>query len=356
MSVFYNKAIFLTFFTVLFLQGCVLNQTDIAKYPVTIEEKTEVPVACKSEFDYSISTIAVLNFTNNSTFGAEKNSTPNQKIDAKLSQALTPLLEGKVAKLSGTALVARNDIKKVFDELKFQDSGLLDPTSVSEFGNVLGVKYIITGSVDNVEIDLRKNTDANAVNKNASESEGTGTKMIGFVGRAITSLTDGILIKTAITVKVIDVKTGKIIYIKTLSDDVNIGNFANPTDDIYIGGIKSAIVSSLEQLDHEFSNNFSLRGYITKIKANGSSKLIQVNLGKNHNLKASQKFKVFSLGESIDPLLGTAICDRTELPHTLKVTERIDNTHSWLKVEDSTNELKLLQIVESFNEGSLFDF
>ena len=129
-------------------------------------------------------------FTNNSTFGiAEVNKAnksavgglavgvgPNfigavagskskgynekRKIDAKLSQAVVPVIENMIVNLGGAEIFSRNDMKKIDAELKFQDSGLIDPNSVVKFGKLSGVKYLITGSIDNVKQHYRGYNDA----------------------------------------------------------------------------------------------------------------------------------------------------------------------------------------------------
>lgn len=388
----YFKTIIWILTSVLLLQGCSQNQINIAQYPSTIEEKIEIPNVCEYEYTPYFSTIAVMDFTNNSTFGkaevydstttkqgsviagiivndqgagigagtksSKKTVSVKREVDAKLSQTLTPLLESKISQLSGTTLVARNDIEKINEELKLQDSGLLEPSSVVEFGKLLGARYIVTGSIDNVEINHRNHEDAAvAVNNVTSRSNDSNTQIVGLIGRVLTSFTDGILIKTTITVKILEVQSGKIVYTQTLSDDVNIGKFSNPTYDVYIGGIKSAIISSLEQLHYDFSNQFILKGYITKIKSDGTNQLVQINLGKNHNIQPNQIFNVYTLEETIDPLLGTISCDKIQLPITLSVTSYISDTHSWLKAEKEHIELKLLQLVESSKiQRSFFDF
>jgi curli biogenesis system outer membrane secretion channel CsgG len=388
----YFKTIFWIFIAIFLLQGCSQNQINMTQYPLTIEEKIEIPKVCEYEYTPYFSTIAVMDFTNNSTFGkadvydstttkqgsviagiivndqgagvgagaksSKKTISVKREVDAKLSQTLTPLLESKIAQLSGTTLVARNDIEKINKELKLQDSGLLEPSSVVEFGKLLGARYIVTGSIDNVEINQRNNEGAAiAVNNVTSKSNDSNTQIVGLIGRVLTSFTDGILIKTTITVKILEVQSGKIVYAQTLSDDVNIGKFANPSYDVYIGGIKSAIISSLEQLHYDFSNQFILKGYITKIKSDGNNQLVQINLGKNNNIQPNQIFNVYSLEETIDPLLGTISCDKIQLPITLSVTSYISDTHSWLKPEKNDTTLKLLQLVESSKtQRGFFDF
>ncbi len=388
----YLKTTYFSFFILFFLQGCTQQPVDISEYSSNIQEEITIPKVCEYEYKSDLSGIAVMDFTNNSTFGkakvysttttkkagaiagiivneegagigagaksAKKTISVKREVDAKLSQTLTPLLESKIAELSGTTLVARNDIEKINEELKLQDSGLLDSSSVVEFGKLLGAKYIVTGSIDNVEINQRSHEGAAiAVNNVTSRTNDVNTKIVGLVGRVLTSFTDGILIKTTITVKVLEVQTGKILYAQTMSDDVNIGKFSNPTYDVYIGGIKAAIIDSLEQLHYEFINNFSLKGYITKIKTDGNHKIVQINLGKNHNIQPFQKFNVFTLEESIDPFSKEVSCDKIQLPVTLTVTPYITNTHSWLEVDKNSVNLKLLQLVESSTQkGSFFDF
>jgi hypothetical protein len=148
----YFKTIIWILTSVLLLQGCSQNQINIAQYPLTIEEKIEIPNVCEYEYTPYFSTIAVMDFTNNSTFGkaevydstttkqgsviagiivndqgagigagtksSKKTVSVKREVDAKLSQTLTPLLESKISQLSGTTLVARNDIEKINEELK----------------------------------------------------------------------------------------------------------------------------------------------------------------------------------------------------------------------------------------------
>ncbi|MFA7092135.1 MAG: CsgG/HfaB family protein [Arcobacteraceae bacterium] len=391
-SINYFKLMSLTLFLTFVLQGCLQKNHDISQLPLNIEEKITIPKVCEYEYIPSLSTIAVMDFTNNSTFGkaevfdsksthnasvmagvivneqgtglgggvssTKKTVSAKREVDARLSQTLTPLLESKIAQLSGTTLVARNDIEKINEELKLQDSGLLDSASAVEFGKLLGAKYIVTGSIDNVEINQRNHEGAAiAVNQFTRHSPNDDVKIAGLVGRVLTSFTDGILIKTTITVKILNVQTGQILYAQTLSDDVHIGKFQNPTYDVYIGGIKASIIASLEQIHYDFSNNFLLKGYITKIKTDGVNHLVQINLGKNDNIRPNQIFHVFSLEENIDPFSTKSTCDKIALPITLKVTQNISPTHSWLSVEKNNSDLKLLQLVESSKQqGGFFDF
>ncbi|WP_419770822.1 MAG: CsgG/HfaB family protein [Candidatus Marinarcus sp.] len=381
----FTKNLLICTTTLVLLSGCATNELNPTQYSSNITDKITVPEACKNQYENAFPTVAVMNFTNNSTFGkaevytssttkrgsalagivangsgiglgvakGSKKNTINIKraVDAKLSETLTPLLESKVSKLGAVKLIARNDLAKINEELKLQDSGLLDPSTTVEFGKISGVKYIVTGSIDNVEINNRSNEGAAiAVNNATSRSNNDTVKIVGLIGRVLTSFTDGLLIKTTTTIKILDVSTGKIIYSQTFIDDVNVGKFANPTYDIYIGGIKAAIINSLEEINGDFTKHFKIKGYITKIKSNGSDEIVQVNIGKKYHVHENQIFNVYSFEENIDPLTGKITCDKIQMPIKLKASQQINDFHSWFSVEEKHADLKLLQLVEEADE------
>ena len=370
--------------------GCGGNKINPLSYPEKVKNKVEIPDICKSEYKSVMPTVAVIDFTNNSTFGkADIDSTTAQKeaaavmgvgvgpsgfiaggasksksqatstkrsVDAKLSSSITPLIESIVMNTGGAKLFTRSDMKKVDTELKLQDSGLLDPNSVVEFGKTSGVQYIITGSIDNVEQNYRDNTAAaNGVAQATQQSDNRLIQMAGSLLKMGASVTDGMLLKTSITVKILDVQTGKILFSKNLQEDVNIGKFPNPTYDQIVGGIKSAVAKSLPQLEEDFSRYFAVKGYITKLRAKGKDLIAQVNIGRNYKVEENQIFKLYVFEESKDPMTGVISCDRIETPVTLKATNQITQTHTWATVEDGDkNSVKLLQLVQKSHEKGGF--
>lgn len=369
--------------------GCMQTKINITTYTTSVNDKVSIPEICQPYYKMRLPTIAVMDFTNNSTFGkasvyytssAKKagvlggiiidngigvggtvrnnKSSVNVKreVDAKLSTTLTPLLETKISALSGITLVTRSDIEKINEELKLQDSGLLDTSTSVKVGQLLGAKYIVTGSIDNVEINRRDNEGAfMAVNNVTSRTDYWEVQAAGLFGRLLTSFTDGLLIKTTVTVKVLDVQTGQILHAQTIQDDVHIGKFTNPTYDVYIGGIKAAIIDSLEDFDYTFKNQFSLTGYITKVRANNDDMIAQINLGTEHKVHEGDIFKVYKFEENIDPLTQQKSCDKIELPIVLKATSAINSFTSWVQPTTQESPLQVLQYVERANEESIFD-
>jgi len=148
----------------LFATGCAnSNKVNLLEYKRNVTTKIYIPEICKAEYKNSLPRVAVIDWTNNSTFGiaevnqGEKSSTAgfaigvtptfagavagtktknyNEKrtIDAKLSKAIVPTIENMILNFGGAKIYTRNDIDKIKDELKFQDSGLLDSKSIVKF-------------------------------------------------------------------------------------------------------------------------------------------------------------------------------------------------------------------------------
>jgi len=370
--------------------GCGKNQLDISGYEVSNIDRAKVtiPESCQEEYKQAIPSVAVVAFTNNSTFGiAEVNKAnksavgglavgvgPNfigavagskskgynekRKIDAKLSQAVVPVIENMIVNLGGAEIFSRNDMKKIDAELKFQDSGLIDPNSVVKFGKLSGVKYLITGSIDNVEQKYRNNEGAAGVAVEVTKnSDNKAVKYGALLAKAITSVTDGMLIKTTYTVKIIDVESGKIVFSKQINAENNIGKIPNPNYDQVIGGIKAGINKTLSEVAEDFSRFFAVKGYIVKLRAKGDKLIAQVNIGSKYGVKENTIFEVYTFEETIDPMSGKKTCDRIKMDTILKATDRITKDYTWATVDQNKNEeIKLLQLIQKTSkEGGLLN-
>ena len=300
-----NKIIRNTFFSVItitLITGCGKNEIDIAAYPNKINNKVNIPEICIPQYKSAMPTVAVIDFTNNSTFGKADISNSNSQtdkaaivgagigptgfiaggssrsktvgnsesrsVDAKLSESLTAPIETLIVNSGGAKLLSRSDMSKINAELKLQDSGLLDPSSVVQFGKLSGAKYLVTGSIDNVEQKYRDNDAAGKAAGNLTkDSDNNAVKLIGLLAQVGASVTDGMVITSKMTVKILDVETGQVVFTKALEKSVNIGKIRNPNYDQIVGGIKSAMIVALPELEADFAEYFSVKGYITQLKA-----------------------------------------------------------------------------------------
>lgn len=359
---------------VLLSTGCGENKLDISNFTTKINDKTSVPEICKVEYKTIMPRVAVVDFTNNSTYGKasindtksegnayigigtfgagakvnSRNTTESRKVDSKISESVVAIVETMINDTGGVTLVSRADMDKIDEELKLQDSGLLDPDSVVQMGELTGAQIIVTGSINNVEMDYTDNSAAgDSVARATSTSDNDLIKYGGALLSVLTSVTDGMDIKTTYTVRIVDVATGKILLSEDLEGSTNIGKVKYPTFDQVVGAIKKNINDSLPKLEADFSKYFAVKGYITQLRTDGDEIVAQINIGSKQKVEENQEFSVYSLEENEDPISGKISCDRFELPVKLRATNQIMGDKSWVTVEEGdAKKLKLYQLVQ----------
>ena len=248
-------------------------------------------------------------------------------------------------------------MNKIDAELKFQDSGLVDPDSAVEFGKVSGVRYIITGSIDNVDQKYRDNEGAaGAVSDATKNSDSQAVRMLGSLMKMGASMTDGMIITTKMTVKMLDVQTGKIVFSKVLEESGNIGKIQDPNYDQTVGGIKKAMMDALPTLSEDFANYFAVKGYITQLRKKDKDVIAQVNIGREMKVVENQVFKVYSFEEMEDPMTGNITCDVIETPTKLRASQQITPKTTWVTVEEGEgSSLKLGQLIQKSHEKAGFE-
>lgn len=392
------KASLLSVAAIAVLTGCGGNKLDVLSYPTKIKSKVNIPEICMPQYKSSMPTVAVMEFTNNSTFGkAEMNDTssntnikrrsaavagvvasPNaigvgmvsgsnvnknsktsnvrRSVDAKLSTSVTGPLETLIVNSGGAKLFTRSDMDKIDAELKFQDSGLIDPKSAVQFGKTSGVRFIMTGSIDNVEQSYRNNSKAaNGVSKVTAQSDDSAVQLLGALLSIGASVTDGMLINTKMTIKMLDVETGKIVFSKQLEEDINIGKIPNPSYDQVVGGIKATMLNALPALEEDLAIYFAVKGYVTKLKGKDKDIIAQVNIGKDLKVEEDQIFKVYAFEENEDPMSGEITCDVIETTTKLRASQQITAKSTWATVEEGNPSiLKLGQLVQKTHEKAGF--
>lgn len=367
--------------------GCGGNKLNVTEYSKKINKKADVPEICKVEYKSVMPRVAVVNFTNNSTFGkanisdtkkeskafvgvgfinggfgagGEANSrstTETREVDAKISQSIVPMVESLIAQTGGATLVSRADLDKINDELKLQDSGLLNPDSVVQLGELTGAQILVTGSINNVELDYTDNSKAgDFVGKAAQNSDNDAVRIVGSLISLGTSMTDGMDVTTKYTVRIVDVSTGKILMSEELEGSTNIGKVKEPTFDQIVGAIKKNVNDSISMLKEQFTRYFSVKGYITQLRTDGDDVIAQVNMGRKQNIEENQLFNVYIFEENEDPMSGKISCDRLELPIKLRATNQIMSEKTWVTVEEGDmEELKLYQLVQKSHEKAGFE-
>ncbi len=367
----------------LLLSGCG-TEVNLAKYPKSVVKPAQVPAVCKDAYNSlkAVPKVAVLKFTNNSSFGkANTNNKSNsasgvvsatsnsvsvavdgasnstsRTVNPKIDKAITSSIEGILVSMGGANVFSREDLSKVLKEQKLQQSGLMDEKTLVNVGKLAGVQYIITGSLDSVTQeykDYEKATES-ATNSGNKNNRGGGQSLAGMAFSAALNLgasaLSGMKVTAVVNVKVINVQTGKIVLTKQIKETKNIGKIKHPTYAQVIGGIKGAISEGLKQIVPSMSDFFAPKGYILQVKSDkkGKDYIAQINLGKANKIKPSQTFYAYSFDALTDPVSNKQTCSKNRLAVTLTVSKnQINQNNAWTLADgDDASKLKPGQIIQ----------
>jgi len=385
-----NKRLLLSFFMLLFISGCAsAPKIDLTAFVTDREPMIKVSLACKPKYDAPLPLVAVTNFTNNTTFdyakvvqsqvqgsgqrtavggaavgvapGAagvvwgqhERSSfqanaqTISREVNAKLGESIEDGVTDEIVNMGGAKVYTRSEMQKIFSEQKFQQSGMVDDATMIQLGKLKGVKYIITGSVNN--IDLKWVTHQSA--RQGLGKGGSGNLAIDLIGVAVAAgleAQEGWNIGTEVTVRILDVETGEVLLSKKMTGKHIIGKIPYPNYDAIIGGVKKAASKSLATARPELSKYFPLKGYVTMIKnsPDGKEKAVRISVGEKVGIKPGNELFVYTFEEMEDPMSGKKECDVQRLPITLRVSsDQLQPNVAWAMVEASKPEqLRMIRV------------
>ena len=367
-NIFFNS--FYIFLVVIFT-SCATKNIEITKYNKEITQSQNIDDVCKSKYETKRISVGVVEFTNNSNldmanvkskkanhtigisttspnFGIknEKESI-NRQVDPKLSKAFISQVEQMLLQTGAIDLYSRSDLGKIDDELKLQDSGLLNPNSIVEFGLTSGVKYIVTGSIDYINHNFKNYSKYTNVARDISHhTDNKDFKTLTSVAHLATMFLDGTKIKTAVTIKIIDVATGKIIFSKQTKKNTTLSGNKKPSYNELVGAVKSCISDALPKLQPELQKHFELTGYITQAKTNENENetVVQINLGNIDQIQEGQEFTLILTKKIYNPLTQKNTCNLTATDTVFTVTNKIEQNSAWLKTDDKNN-IKLYQLL-----------
>lgn len=385
-----NKKFVLLLMTV-FLASCAgAIKLDPTSFNVDTRPKETIPAVCKSFYQSGTISIAVVNFTNNTTFefakvvqsnvsgssnrttvgGAAVGATPagvgvvwgqkekanfqrdaqttERQINAKLSESVEDGVMDQLVNMGGAKLFTRKDMEKIMTEQKFQQSGLVDDTNLAHIGRLAGVKYIVTGSVNNVDLSYKTFESAR---KGAEGGKGA-SGLLGSLGAAALESQEGWNIITEVALRILDVESGEVLFSKVVSGKHIIGKIPYPNYDALIGGMKKAASKGIVDIRPQLSKWFAVKGYIvqTRTSPDGKQRAALINIGEKQGLKAGSELFAYTFQQITDPFDEKKIsCDVVKLPVELRVTEQLQADKAWVVIEAKPEQLgrvKTGQLVE----------
>lgn len=311
-------------------------------YSNIIDKRVTIPESCETLYKTDMPRVAVLPFVNHSTLKYNNDSKP-------LERAVANMVESIIMEMGGAKIYERELLDKILEEQKLQESGLIDEETAVNIGKLVGVNYIVTGTINNVEQNLKENSSAM---RQASKSENTTVSIVGELSGLVTTFTDGFIIRSDVNVKILDVETGEIVKVININDERNIGKIDYPTYEQIVGGLGGSIRAGLIKSKDDFSKFFAKKGYIRQIYSKNGELIVQVNVGLNSGVKEGDKFIPLLLREIEDPLIGKMSCDVIKLPIELIATEQIQNSTTWLRAKgNGIEELMIGQLIERESRG-----
>jgi curli biogenesis system outer membrane secretion channel CsgG len=375
------------FICIVFFCGCThIAKIDPNAFIIDTYELEKIPDVCKKNYGMATPGVAVVNFTNNTTFdyanmvqasiqgsgqrttvgGAVAGVGPGvagvvwgakektqfqadsqrieRQVNAKLSESVEEGVIDELVNMGGAKVFTRTEMEKILSEHKFQQSGLADDTTLIKMGRIAGVKYVVTGSVNNV----------NLVWKTFEEAKKGASQYMGIAGSILAAgleTQEGWNISTTVAIRILDVETGEILFSKLVSGREIIGKTPYPNYDALIGGMKKAAAKGLQDARPQLSKYFTVKGYIlqTRTSPDGKVKSALINIGDKQGLKPGYKIIIHTFQEIKDPFTGKSTCDKVKLPVEAAVTDQLQEDKAWLIIKGDqaqTQRVRAGQLVE----------
>ncbi len=370
--------------------GCLATapKLDPLSFKLDKAEREMVPRVCKSRYENPETRVAVVNFANNTTFdfaqsvqssmqgqsqrttvgGAAAAATPHaagvvwgsktkrqfqadsqrieRQINAKLSESVEDGVTNEIVNMGGCRVFTRKDMDKILGEQKFQRSGLVDDSQLVRLGKIAGIRYMVTGSVNNVNLAWR-----DYGSRGIQKQQGWAAAIAGGVLAA----GEGWNIQTDIAVRILDVETGEILFSKVVSGTDILGKVPYPNYDALIGGIKKAASRALVDTRPELSKWFTVKGYIqqTRTSEDGKDRSARISIGDKKGIKPGSRLIAYTFEEfeDQDPQTGnkTVTCNIMKIPVELIVSDQVQPDNAWVVIQGDPKAVKRVktgQLVE----------
>jgi curli biogenesis system outer membrane secretion channel CsgG len=225
-------------------------------------------------------------------------------------------LEGGVADMLVTALantkkfrvIERSELEKVLKEQNLGATGAVNAQTAAKIGQILGVEYMVIGSVNQYGIS---SSDLGAFGvglKSHTAEVGLDVRFIDTSSAEIAAAATGHGKKSA--------KAVKIENANILPTDVKVGSPQFNTS--LIGkATREAVEDAVSKVSKTLGGSW--KGVIAKVNDDGT---VMINGGENADVKVNDVFKVIRKGEEvIDPQTGESLGSADKVIGEIKVTE-----------------------------------
>lgn len=387
MNSFLKPTVFVTGLFV--LSACVGGgpKVDPASYQISPAdtERVVIPDVCKPSYKIEIPRVAIVEFTNNTTYGEMTATNTNidtkgtrksvsagaagivggpgavgvgyvganrtdfqsntqidsfqRQISSKVGEYAQSAVENTINKIGGTQMYDRKRLDKLMSEQKLQMT-IGDPATAVKLGKIAGVQYIITGSVDNIATKY-----IDKIDNNNNQSGGLGAALA--IGTALANTQTGWNVNIEMTVQLVDVETGQILLSEKVTGREVAGTARNFNPEMAVTAAKKAMGEAVDDIRPAFSSKFAQKGYIQQIRGNKAVALI--NIGSDKGMTPGQKLEAFEFMEIVDPMTNASTCNMSTIPVELTVSEQVQPGQSWVLIEgkpEVTTRVKVGTIIQ----------
>jgi curli biogenesis system outer membrane secretion channel CsgG len=362
----------------LVLFACAAPKIDPMSMRVTPAdtEQVNIPQICMAQYESKKISVAVLPFTNNTTFGKMEGVNTNiqgeatrthtsagvagvvaapgavgigyagasktnvkyskdintfyRQISPQLGEFAQSAVEDTIVNIGGVNVFSRAQMEKILQEQGFQ-MNVADPNTVAQFGKIAGVSYVITGTVDNINAKYVPKSDTN-----------TGNVWVNLALTVGKSMVEGWNVTTDMTVQLIDVSTGQILLSKKVSGRELGGTQPGFNPELVVTAAKKAMQESVDDIKPVFSEHFSAKAYINQLRGNKSAAM--VSMGRKDGIKPGDKLEAYEFLEVQDFMTKKSNCTKSKIPVELIVSDQVDESTSWVVVEGEPNSKMRLKL------------
>jgi curli biogenesis system outer membrane secretion channel CsgG len=211
------------------------------------------------------------------------------------------------------SIMEREQIERIGEELRFNMSGLVDPSDAVEIGRIRGLQYMLLGSV--TELNQGASVSGFSIFIEAKQSA-----------------------RATLDVRVIDVETAEVLYTfvetgtaENKSSAVSIGGFTNV--EAQLGGIEArAIADAVNRLAHDIRSTIGEDySYVTS----KSGREVRINVGSSLGVQPGTLYLVYEDGVAETDLSGRVL-GRNKLPIAVVKVDSVQNEFSICTVAAGT--------------------
>lgn len=352
---------------VLLLSSCGKPTIDLTAFQMTPQDTqtVDIPKDCSHLYDAKTWTVAVLEFNNNTGYGnsvvggssttgkgasrtrtdsaaaviggrnaaigvgksvsktvsaySEDSSTFLTEFAPSLSTFAQSVAEETLVSMGGINIINRSHIENIMKEQKFQ-SAMADTNTIMEFGKLSGVKFIVTGAIDNIETKYVAPT-AMGGNDNAI------SMLMSIVSTGVDAAMQGWYVTVTFSLNLIDAETGKILFAKKFKDSGRATQSSGFQPDLVINAAKGLFSSAVLKARNELTEIFQVKGYINEMR--GSKEIAKINIGKAKGVKEGDGFDLFLVYTSTDFMTKKVNCSLTKTGARLVIADHVSETESW---------------------------